>query len=733
MNEELTSPLSIEEVNLPQSLRRSIWLIRDMEDDNDYTADEILDNKPQDIIFNMRSTLTAAYKSGDYKYICPFCNQPLGIKVRTDEGGFFPFFSHFKDSSDYCPIKTTLEILDPSRVVIEAERKFKSSTLHSDMVEKLKEVLNLSQDFKDIEQDKVISTPEVSGYRRVSLCSFFKEDKKICFDALVNSPQIGLLVSRNAFYKMQRMFYLWVFPSFSTGHQRMSEKDILYMNRRNVFVFDSANYYQNFANKKYIDYDRIDANYKYAYEESIASKRLLLNCYWQVPVIDDRGNVVIKWEGPELVAFDDLVFDKDSYEIYFHDSDQDFYHTYPQEKQLIIDEWMRIKADRWKKIYDSIEKRRKLYEHALAKRARKERLNYYGSLIESGEIMPEPFQDNETKSWGYSVNGEEIISATYSEVKPFYMGYAWVKKVRNWGIIDYQESRFVNFKYKEIIPLSERLCAARQNIRYELINYCGNVLGEFDNLHPFKEGKAKAKNNRKWGFINEKGEIIIPLEYDEVEDFYKGVARVKKNGIKSRINELGKEVYYYKRQPNGMTVYGSAFKNKEGLKNKNGKRITGLEFDEIKSFVGDIIIAKKDGKWGCINEKGMEIIRFIYDEIYCYDGKLKLFKTVGHGRYKVRKLVKEIDGKQIEKLNNIRQIDIAKIEADRLYSAKITGFHEIGMFIKVAGIGDSLVPIKYIRKMGKTMMDFQKGDSITVKLAHINEEKQQATFRLVRE
>ena len=54
-----------------------------------------------------------------------------------------------------------------------------------------------------------------------------------------------MLVGRNAFYKMQKMFYLWVFPEFSTRFQRLSEKDILYMNRRNVFVFDSSDYYIN--------------------------------------------------------------------------------------------------------------------------------------------------------------------------------------------------------------------------------------------------------------------------------------------------------------------------------------------------------------------------------------------------------------------------------------------------------------------------------------------------------
>ena len=63
---ELSTELLNDE-NLPHSLRRSIWLIKDEEDGNNYTADELLDTKQEDILFGMRSTLSAAYKSGEYK------------------------------------------------------------------------------------------------------------------------------------------------------------------------------------------------------------------------------------------------------------------------------------------------------------------------------------------------------------------------------------------------------------------------------------------------------------------------------------------------------------------------------------------------------------------------------------------------------------------------------------------------------------------------------------------
>ena len=114
MENQFTQLLALDDVNLPHSLRRSIWLIRDEEDSNNYTADEILDDKSQDIIFNMRSTLTGAYKSGDPKYVCPFCGEPIGLKVRTFEGDF----SH---SSHITKIVMTLVHLKQQMMLIPRE------------------------------------------------------------------------------------------------------------------------------------------------------------------------------------------------------------------------------------------------------------------------------------------------------------------------------------------------------------------------------------------------------------------------------------------------------------------------------------------------------------------------------------------------------------------------------------------------------------------------------------
>lgn len=651
----------LDDINLPHSLRRSIWLVRDEEEGNDYTADEVLDDKPQDIIFNMRSTLTAAYKSGESKYVCPFCGEPVGLKIRTNEGDFFPFFSHYQDSDDSCPLKTTYEI-DPTRIVLSSENQFKESILHQDMVSKLKEVLEFSQAFKDVEVDKVISTPEVTGYRRPSLYTIYHDETKVCFDALVSNPQIGLLVGRNAFYKMQKMFYLWVFPDFSTKNQRMCEKDILYMNRRNVFVFDSIDYYKKVDNKKHLG--SIEPDHVFAYEESIRQKRLMLNCYWQVPVVNGNDKVAISWKGPELVAFEDIVLNKENYEAYYHDSDQDFYHSYSPEKQRLIDEWMRIKKDRWKKIFDSIEKRKILYEQALARKERRERLAYYYPLIESGEIVPILYEDERTGLFGYRIDDLVIIPPSYYYAYPFCFGYAWVKKKAKWGIINYKSDRICNFQYEDVSDLGAGLFSVKKGSHFDLTNYNGEVIrGYFESISKFSNGKAKAKRYGEWGVIDVKGQEvyeytplsngllkyrsafhkseglmtssndeICSLVYDEIEDFQNGKAKAKKNNRWGIINEKGEEIYEISPLNEGFYKYYSNYQDAYGLMNNEKKAITEPKFSKVGDF-GDgliniqIMSGYKDYKWGAINTIGETVIPCIYEAFKPFvDGKAKVKK-----------------------------------------------------------------------------------------------------------
>lgn len=100
---------------------------------------------------------------------------------------------------------------------------------------------------------------------------------------------------------------------------------------------------------------------------------------------------------------------------------------------------------------------------------------------------------------------------------------------------------------------------------------------KYNEVHNFSEGFAKVELNGKWGFINQKGEEIIPLKYDNVEHFSEGFAIVKLNG-------------------------------KYGFINKEGKKIIPIKYDYIHRFSEGFAKVKLNGKWGFINTKGKEIV-----------------------------------------------------------------------------------------------------------------------------
>ena len=49
---------------------------------------------------------------------------------------------------------------------------------------------------------------------------------------------------------------------------------------------------------------------------------------------------------------------------------------------------------------------------------------------------------------------------------------------------------------------------------------------KYDETRDFCDGFAAVKRNDKWGFVNEKGEEIVPCKYDFVCDFSEGFAPV---------------------------------------------------------------------------------------------------------------------------------------------------------------------------------------------------------------
>jgi len=109
---------------------------------------------------------------------------------------------------------------------------------------------------------------------------------------------------------------------------------------------------------------------------------------------------------------------------------------------------------------------------------------------------------------------------------------------------------------------------------------------DYVEIHDFSEGLAAVRSleERKWGFIDNSGNIVLPCIYEWVGEsgFSDGLALVKDN-------------------------------NKWGFIDKSGNVAVRIGFDALFEFAGDFAVAVTDRKFGIIDKSGYEVIPCQYE------------------------------------------------------------------------------------------------------------------------
>lgn len=183
-------------------------------------------------------------------------------------------------------------------------------------------------------------------------------------------------------------------------------------------------------------------------------------------------------------------------------------------------------------------------------------------------------------------------------------------------------------------------------------------------MQKFQDGRqycnklAAVKKNEKWGFMDRNGNVIIPMMYDWVScfgeyGFHKSLAMAKIGTDQDRmpiltpcstvlINQKGDTItpIYCIIFPiekklsivnNGLQLQsvGKSFAvsdGKWGCINDKGTEVVKCQYDLIYPFREKITFVQKSGKWGMIDEKGREVIPCIYDDV-CYKSNCQTIDT----------------------------------------------------------------------------------------------------------
>ena len=115
---------------------------------------------------------------------------------------------------------------------------------------------------------------------------------------------------------------------------------------------------------------------------------------------------------------------------------------------------------------------------------------------------------------------------------------------------------------------------------------------KYDHAYPFYESDlALVESEGQFGYINKQGQVKIPLQYKKAYPFSDGVAAVKKAGI-----------------------------NKYGFINSKGEEIVKFGYSDVKwGFVEGYAWVKEGKNWGMINKKGDKASGFNYVRLSDFD------------------------------------------------------------------------------------------------------------------
>ena len=122
------------------------------------------------------------------------------------------------------------------------------------------------------------------------------------------------------------------------------------------------------------------------------------------------------------------------------------------------------------------------------------------------------------------------------------------QKDGKWALLNEDGESRTDYIFDDVITDSFGFCFkqerafVKQNGQYYLINKKGKEVGElkFDDARCFSDaGYAAVCKDGLWGYINEKGELVIDYQYENAQSFSNGFAAVCENGLWGYIDEYG--------------------------------------------------------------------------------------------------------------------------------------------------------------------------------------------------
>lgn len=255
-------------------------------------------------------------------------------------------------------------------------------------------------------------------------------------------------------------------------------------------------------------------------------------------------------------------------------------------------------------------------------------------------------------------SGKIIIKPTFLDAHDFSEGLAAVKLKtttgEKFGFVDTTGKIVIDPQFDWVWPFNDGLARFQDGKNYGFVDTTGKMLPtRFEWAESFSEGLAVVgpavssqtdkSENRKSGFINTKGELVIDYKFDDAESFSEGLAPVCVDKKCGYIDKNGlwviKPIFdHVECFSEGLAVVSSRTGmelHNFGFIDKSGKIVIPMNYRVARSFSDGLAAVRVDsgGQYGYINAEGNMVIQPQYFEAYDFSEGLATVLVESSGEY----------------------------------------------------------------------------------------------------
>ncbi|MFA4987238.1 MAG: WG repeat-containing protein, partial [Candidatus Brocadiia bacterium] len=255
----------------------------------------------------------------------------------------------------------------------------------------------------------------------------------------------------------------------------------------------------------------------------------------------------------------------------------------------------------------------------------KDRLNPPKQLCEAVSLTND-------KDLIWSATGNLICRKVWSAEYDRTMRLVVYGKSGNHGIVNPESGYVGPMFFEEIKPLSAQLVIAKDYRGWIIMDRNGLQIGDmYGAVGILTEGRASVRqfSARKYGYVDERGEVVIEPKYLDGQPFSEGVAAVS-DGSWGFIDKKGDWVVrpkYEGADPFRGGLASVKLGGKWGVIDSTGQVVIPFGYEAPVRFDGDVAPAKVKTLYGCIDCKGSVVIEPRFDYMGSFSDDLAVVQV----------------------------------------------------------------------------------------------------------